>query len=576
MLQSLSICNFALIDKLVVFFHNGLHVLTGETGAGKSIVVDALNVVLGSRVDRGAIRTGSRKSVIEAVFDIQGLSDIKAVLADMSMLLDEDQLILTREIHESGKSISRINGVAVQLTQLRSITSLLIDVHGQHEHQSLMDPKKHLAFLDLNGDINHSDTMAALRSAYDTFYDVHTNLSSLTKTNKQQSEQEEILRFRYNELHNASLKEGEEAVLLTEKEHLAHYERLINCLRHASENLSGAGSLPDETTLTRLKSASDDVQRISDISHEYQELSDRIMSVFYETEDISRIIANKMNGIEYNPRRMEEIDGRLDTINSLKRKYNLSEKGLLDYYIRLNMEINERHDLETALENLKEKHRLALKNYRLLARELSDSRRRIATDFEKSMSEELLELGMSHARFVVLFHPPDHNAKPSMPTPFGDDIVEFVFSANPGEPLKPIIKTASGGEISRIMLAIKTLCSKSDGVPCMVFDEIDTGISGRVAQIVAEKMTRIAMYKQVICVTHLPQIASMAHYQYLVEKNVKNGNTYTSVHSLNKDQRIIAIAKLISGASGEGESALEHAKALITAAGTFHNKIKQS
>ncbi len=566
MLQAISMRNIALIESLTIDFESGLHALTGETGAGKSIVVDAVNLVLGGRTDKGIIRTGTQKAYVEAIFDIGQLPTVRQLLFSQGIETEGEQLIISREISENGKSISRICGTGVQLAFLKQVTAFLMDVHGQHEHQFLMDHKKHLDFLDACGDQAHMALLNGLKAGYEGFIEVHKEYAALVKEDKLRAQKTDILKFQLSELVEAKLKPGEDTALLKERDELKYIQRIGENVHTAYEALEEAGAV------SAIKQAADALASIGEINEKYKDMGVRLESLYYEMEDAAQTVASWQEQVEFDPKRAEKIEERLDLIKRLSKKYAPTADGMLLKVKELQTELDKLEDYEGSLEKLKEAHRQKLKAYRGLAKQVTESRQALAQNFEVRMHQELRDLGMEKTVFKVAFkeHLPDE--KPAMPTPTGDDVIEFLLSPNPGEPLKPLAKIASGGELSRIMLAIKVINAEKEGVPCMVFDEIDTGISGKMAQVVAQKMSAIGRYRQVICVTHLPQIAAMADHQYLVEKQVKEGRTFTIVRSLSKDERAQELAQMVSGAQGEDQRGIAHAMAMIQAAEEYKGK----
>jgi DNA repair protein RecN len=563
MLQAISMRNIALIEQLTIDFTKGLQVLAGETGAGKSIVVDAVNLVLGSRVDKGLIRTGTSKAYVEAIFDIEGLPKVQALLAEQGIEPDDNQLIISREISENGKSLSRICGVSVQLSFLRQVTAFLIDVHGQHEHQSLMDPKKHLAFLDACGDLKHEKLLGQIKEEYDAFMKTHKEYAAFVKEDKMRTQKIEMIKFQLSELKEAKLKPGEDEQLTKERDELKYAERIALNVHIAYEALSGASDF---------KRAADALNSLSQINDTYKEAGERLSSLYFEIEDIAQQVAAWQTGEAFNPNRAEKIDERLDLLKRLSKKYGATADEMLKKHHELQQTLVTLEDYESNLEKLRDAHKQKLRQYRNTAKELTHTREKLAGVFEKRMHQELSDLGMEKTIFKAAFHIPAATDKPAMPTPLGDDIIEFLISPNPGEPLKPLARIASGGEMSRIMLAIKVIGAEKEGVPCMVFDEIDTGISGKMAQVVAEKMAAIGKFRQVICVTHLPQIAAMADSQYLVEKIVSKDRTFTLVHCLSNEERAVEVAKMVSGAKGEDEISIAHATAMLNAAKDYKSR----
>ena len=560
MLQAISMRNIALIESLTIDFSSGLQVLTGETGAGKSIVVDAVNLVLGSRVDKGLIRTGTSKAYVEAIFDIEMLPRVNALLLEQGIEPEENQLIISREINENGKSISRICGVSVQLAFLKQVAAFLIDVHGQHEHQSLMDEKNHLFFLDACGDEKHLALLEKLKADYGAFIKAHRAYAAFVKEDKLRAEKMTMLKFQINELKEAKLKPGEDESLTKEREEFKNAERIVLSVNTAHEALEQSGAVP------AIKRAADALSGLAAVNDKFKLAGERLESMYYEAEDVARLVATWQEDGAFNPSRAEKIDERLDIIKRLSKKYGSTADAMLAKAVELQDKLSQLEQYEDNLEKLREDHKQKLRQYRHTAKEVTDSRQNVARAFEKRIHRELSDLGMEKTRFQIQFEPLAQDSKPAMPTPDGDDIVEFLISPNPGEPLKPLAKIASGGELSRMMLAIKVIGAEKEDVPCMVFDEIDTGISGKMAQIVAQKMSEIGRFRQVICVTHLPQIAAMADRQYLVEKTVEAGRTFTKVRYLSSNERAEELAKMIGGAKAETDSGIAYAQTMLTAA----------
>lgn len=568
MLQSITMRNFALIEETTIDFSTGLHVLTGETGAGKSIVIDAVNLVLGGRVDKGLIRTGTTKAYVEAIFDISNSPHVKELLKSQEIEVEANQLYVSREISENGKNIARLCGIMVHVSLLKQVASFLLDVHGQHGHQSLMDGKKHLAILDSVGDKTHEVLLESARHAYECFIDVHRKYANLVKNEKAQQQKIDLIRYELNELKNANLLPREDEILNQEKniiKNAEHIAQQINIAHYAlaeddQGNLGAVG---------QIKVASDALAQLSDIDEVYRQAYKKLNNLYYELEDVALTVFSLRESSVYDPKRAGEIEERLDIIKRLSKKYKPTVDEMLAHITTLEQELEPFDSGENDRTKLKELHRNMLRKYRETARELTQKRLILAKAFEDKMMKELSELGMNKTRFIVDFKKNTPDEKPSMPTAQGDDVVEFLISPNPGEPLKPLSQIASGGELSRLMLAIKAISADVGDVESMVFDEIDTGISGKMAQVVAQKMASIAKHRQVICVTHLPQIAAMADKQYLVEKHVKNERTYTLVRCLTEDERAEELARMISGADSALESGYIHANVMLASANAY-------
>lgn len=571
MIISLRMQNIALIERLTLDFESGLHVMSGETGAGKSIVVDAVNLVLGGRADRELIRTGADRAFVEAVFDVGVQPDVLAYLAERQIECD-GLVTLYREMTRSGRSLCRICGVVMPLTALRELSAMLMDVHGQHEHQFLMDARCHLRFLDESGDEAHRLLLERVAEAYQAFIVTHRQYARLVRENDQKQQRMEMLKKALDELEKAKLKAGEEEALTREKERFRHAERIASALRGAYGQIAAGEG---DSALTRLKMAVSALGGIAAIGEDYGALAARLESAYYEVEEIAYELNALIEKDEFDPRRAGQVEARLDLIHRMERKYGESVPAVLEAQERMREEYDHFHNMDRQVAELAAEHKKQLACYRQLARELTESRKALAAAFEEKMMEQLSELGMERTVFKVEFAPRPEG-KQLMPQPLGDDSAQFMISPNPGEPMKPLSRIASGGELSRLMLALKTLEAEKGGVGCMVFDEIDTGISGRMAQVVAEKMAAIAAKRQVICVTHLPQIAAMASHQLLVEKRVEDGRTQTSVRMLTREQRTAEVARMLGGADGSDESAYSHAEHMIRQAEAFKQRLRKT
>lgn len=569
MILSMRMHNIALIEELTLEFSGGLHVMTGETGAGKSIVVDAVNLVLGGRADRELIRTGTDKAWVEAVFDVAESGTVSAFFAAQEMEWEGGLVTLYREISRSGRNLCRINGMVMPVSTLKELASLMMDVHGQHEHQFLMDPRFHLRFLDESGDDEHHALMERVESAYQEFMINHRRYAKLVKENEQKHYRMETLQKSLEELNKAKLKAGEEEALTQEKERFRHAEKIASALQTAHGALSAGEDT--EAVLTRVKQASSALASLNGLGENYQSLTQRCESAYYELEEIAYELSDMMEAGDFDPRRAEQVETRLDLIRRLERKYGETIPQVLENQERMQEEYDHFASMDQQVAAMGAEHKRLLSAYRALARQLTEARHALAQRFEKNMMVQLADLGMDKTVFAVAFAP-KAEGKATMPQPLGDDTVEFMISPNPGEPMKPLSKIASGGELSRLMLAIKSLEAEKAGVGCMVFDEIDTGISGRMAQVVAEKMAMIARSRQVICVTHLPQIAAMADHQFLVEKRVEEGRTNTSVRQLDSGERILEVARMLGGADGSEESACRHAEHMLDQARLMKNR----
>ena len=566
MILSMRMRNIALIEELSLEFGEGLHVMTGETGAGKSIVVDAVNLVLGGRAARELIRTGTDKAWVEAVFDASGNAEV-AKWAQAQELDDFDGTVtLYREITRSGRNLCRVCGVVMPLSALKDIAVLLMDVHGQHEAQFLMNSQYHLLFLDAAGGDDYQALLSRVDAAYQAFITNHRQYARLVKENEKKQYRMESLKKTLEELEKARLKLGEEETLVAEKERFRHSEKIATAVAAAHRAISANDD--SETVLSRVKEAADALRSLAAFGENYVSLAQRCDSAYYELEEIDYELADLTEKGEFDPVRAEKVETRLDLIRRMERKYGETVAEVLSQQQKMQEEYDNYVSLDEQVAKTGAEHKRLLAQYRQLARQLTEARHGLANEFEKNMMAQLKDLGMGNTIFQVSFaiRP---EGKIFMPQSVGDDVIEFMISPNPGEPLKPLSKIASGGELSRLMLAIKSLEAEKGGVGTMVFDEIDTGISGRMAQVVAEKMALIARKRQVICVTHLPQIAAMAAHQFLVEKRVEGERTNTSVRLLSPKERISEVARMLGGADGSEGSAMSHAAHMLYVAGNL-------
>ena len=565
MLLQLFIKNIALIDQIELSFGKGLHVMTGETGAGKSIVVDAMSLILGGRADRDLIRTGCDKAYAEGLFDISDCPAAARWLQTHEIDADEGTVTLSREINQSGRSICRIQGVGMPLTMLRELAGTLMDLHGQHEHQSLLEDKNHLSCLDAMGDEAHAALMRATGQAYQEYHDAALAYKRLKQESAHREERLQELQEQEQELSAANLIEGEEEQLAQERDRFRASEKIAQGLREAYTALYdlAGGRAAIEQARTAMRALAPVVR----YGKEYERLSQRAESLYYDTEDLGLSIRQELDTLDDNPERAQQVEERLDMIRKLSRRYGATIPEMLSALDRIREELSKYESIEDSLEKL---HKRAVESaavYDAQAAKLSQSRRQLAQRFAQRMEEQLSDLNMRGTRFYV-----DFAAENAPRSPLGTDNVRFLIAPNAGEEKKPLSKIASGGELSRVMLSLKALSAERAAIPSMVFDEIDTGISGRTAQVVAQKMWDIARYRQVICVTHLQQIAAMATRHYLIQKAENNGRTNTSVTELTGEARVRELARMLSGVSENSESGLAHARTMLSEAQAYREK----
>ncbi|MBQ7455572.1 MAG: DNA repair protein RecN [Clostridia bacterium] len=562
MLLQLLIRNIALIDRIELSFGDGLHVLTGETGAGKSIVVDAVSLMLGGRADRELIRTGCDKAYAEGIFDLGDCLRARQWLAEHEFECEEQTVSLSREITLTGRSVCRVQGTSVPLSQLRELAALLMDMHGQHEHQSLLDERTHLERLDAMGDAAHRALMNETAAAYAAYHEAHAAYSRLKREGRQREEKLEKLREQEAELSAAELQAGEEESLALERERYRSGEKISQALRDATRALYEAAGGKAAVELAR--EAMRALSPIARLGENYSDLASRAESLYYDVEDLAMSVRSELDALDDDPERAAQVEERLDLLRKLSRKYGATSAEMLIRLEEIRDELSRFERFDDALAELKKQAQEAYRVYYAAAMRLSESRKALAAQFEKQMEAQLHALNMAGTRFFVAFD----EERPA-PSALGMDALRFLIAPNAGEERKPLAKIASGGELSRVMLALKALSAQHEAIPSMVFDEIDTGISGRTAQVVAQKMWDIARFRQVICVTHLQQIAAMATRHYLVRKREAEGRTNTSVEELEGDARVREIARMLSGVSENSESGLAHARHMLGEAAAY-------
>ena len=544
MLIRLQIHNIALIEAVELEFFPGLNVLTGETGAGKSILIDAMNLGLGARSDKELIKSGCSEARVEMAFDIAGNQAVAALLSEMELAGDDDTLILSRTLTAAGRNTCRVNGMMATVAQLKRLTAMLIDIHGQHEHQSLMNEARHMDMLDGFGGDAVLAQRAQVAESYASYHETQTRMRSLFGSEQERARRADILRYQVNEIQAARLVVGEDEELAEQLKRLQHAEEIAAAVRTAYEALYGG----EETSaaLDGAGTAAHELGRIAAYGDEYQSLRERLDVVVLEIEDIARELRHRTDDDAFDEGALNDIEVRMDLIRQLKRKYGGSIAAVLQTGEELAAEL---HALENADEEMAA---MAADIARLEARlkERSDAltalRREAAARFGKLVEGQLADLGMAHARFDVEFEPREGSVE-ELASARGFDRLRFMISPNPGEPMKPLARIASGGEMSRIMLALKNIAARADSIPTLIFDEIDTGISGTMARVVAQKLAQIAADHQVICVTHTAQIAAMGASHFFIEKQTDGQRTQTCVTLLDDQRRVGELARLVGG-----------------------------
>ena len=559
MLSLLHIENIAVIESADIQFDRGFNALTGETGAGKSIVVDAIGAVMGERTSRDLIRTGARSALVNAVF--QGLPELPW-FRENGMGPDEDgTLLLQREIQSDGKNVCRLNGRLITVSQLRALGRQLLNIHGQHDGQQLLDESCHLGYLDRFG--GTQALCAAYQAAFDRFQAIRHEMAALEMDEAEKARRVDTLRHQIAELERAELRDGEEEELLARRELLRNAEKFMDAFAAADYALSGGDD--GLGAASQLKNAENALHSVRALGARFSELCEQLESLYSDVYDLAETVRDLISEMDFSPQELDAVESRADQLYRLKKKYGATVGEMLDYLERSKKELDEIEYADDRIVQLQGTLAKQEKEMLAAARTLSDARKAAAKVLEERILRELRELDMNKVRFSIDFteHEPDAT---------GIDTVRFLMSANAGEDLKPIHKIASGGELARIMLALKNVLAEQDHVMTMVFDEVDTGVSGRAAQRVAEKMAKLSRRRQVLCVTHLPQLAAMADTHFGVEKGEENGRTLTKVVSLDRAARRSEIARL-SGGDHPSETMLLGAEELLCAAENFKNQL---
>ena len=554
MLLEISIRNIALIEQLTIELEKGFNVLTGETGAGKSIVVDSLGLALGARAGREMIRTGAERASVQAPFDVSDCPRAQEVAAEMGASCEDGLLAVSRELSASGRSVCRVSGMVVPLAALKNLTALLMDIHGQHEHQALLDPEKHLGFLDAYGGEEHLARVRAIGEAYRARMRLAGKIkAALNDAHGRERELAEVER-RLAEITAAKLRPGEEEELEGRAAILENAEHIREALSLAYQlTYEGAGSAQELLSL-----AAEALEKIAPIDARYGALAAKLREVFYAAQDAGYELRDALEDVEGDPAALEKLNARLDLIHRLEDRYGPELQDVINYGEELKARKEALTGGEAGISAWKKELKAMDASLRQDCAALTEARCAIAQKLTDGILRHLADLGMGKTRFEIA-------VEPEKITATGGDHVEMRISPNPGEPLKPLNAIASGGEISRVMLALKAVSADEYGVGAMVFDEIDTGVSGRMAQAVGEKMAMIAGKRQVLCVTHLPQIAALADRHFVVEKTQVGERTGSDVRVLDAKGRAQEIARLIGGAE-DSPSAIEHAENMLAAA----------
>ena len=550
MLLEISIKNFAIIEAISLNFEKGMTVLTGETGAGKSIIIDAMNMMLGARATTDVIRHGAPKAEIEGLFSIENSLPLQEIFDEQGIDLG-DEIIIRREILQNGRSVSRVNGQMVNLSVLRAIGQHLVDIHGQHDQEELMRPQLHIQMLDEFGDTDFLELKQSYQTNFDAYRQMRKQLLEVKKNQEEHKARIEMLEFQMAEIESASLQPGEDLKLNQERDKLLNHKNIADTLTNAYTMLDNE----EFSSLANVRSAMNDMESLEEYDVEYREISTSLSESYYVLEDVTKRLEDIIEDLDFDGNRLMQIESRLDLIHAITRKYGGNVDDVLLYFAKITEEYNlltgnnlSSEDMEAELKQLE----VSLVD---LASKLASARHNLAQQLEIEIQQELKDLYMDKARFQVQFIKGKFSRE-------GNESVEFYISTNPGEDFKPLVKVASGGELSRLMLAIKSAFSRKEGKTSIVFDEVDTGVSGRVAQAIAQKIHKIGQHGQVLAISHLPQVIAIADYQFFIEKISNEHSTVSTVRLLTGEERVEEVAKMLAG-ENVTEAALSQARELL-------------
>ena len=552
MLRELSIRNFAIIEDLTVSFYEGLTVLTGETGAGKSIIIDAVHLLAGGRGSQEFIRHGAKKAELGGLFQIPADDHpVYEKLNDAGIDCEEGTIVLRRDLNENGKSVCRINGKLVPLTVLREIGGSLIDIHGQHENQELMDEKRHINLLDQFAKKELYEVKQAYLNKFEQYRLCKKELNELSLDEQRTAQRIDLYQFQLTELQEAALNISEEKELLEERKRLQNFHKIFERANVAYDAISG-----ESKGLDFIGNAMNALEDVAEIDANFKEASESVNSSFYALQDAMYQIQNILDDLEFDPERLNDVEHRLTTYQNMRRKYGATVEDVLVYQEKIEKELSTLINRDEVIQEKQQQLELLEKDLSMLAKDLTAIRKANAELLSEAIMEQLRVLHMEKAEFIVNFESVNHFEEN------GTDDIVFYISTNVGEPPKSLPKIASGGELSRMMLALKTIFSSSTGITSIIFDEVDTGVSGRVAQAIAEKIADISVNSQVLCISHLPQVAAMADQHYFIKKQVEHDRTFTTISEIKGHDRVEEVSRMMSGAEIT-ETTLKHADELI-------------
>lgn len=556
MIIELSIKNFAIIDNLKINFTKGFNVLTGETGTGKSIIVESIGMILGQRANRNLVRSGKDKAILEGVFYLENPQKVNMILDRYGIDKDpENYLIITREIFSNGRSVSRVNGRTVTLIMLNDITSNLVDIHGQYEHQSLLQIENHIKLIDTFGDYELKRLLEQVEGKYKELSQEKKKLKDLTLDSIERDREMDLLKYQIEEIENSNLDKLDEEELLSEYNKISNIKEIEMVLGETANIMKDDG-YNNYSIVDSINRCISNMNKIKGYGEEFEEYGKTLEYINYELQDLYRNIVNYLEKLDMDNERLMELEERIDTINKLKRKYGNSIDEILQYKDKIKERYNVLLNVEQAIEKINTNISIMEEELSHNCSKLTDLRKKISKSIEKMITQELKDLNMNNVVFKVDFKRLERF------TEIGWDKIEFLISTNKGEDLKPLSQIVSGGEMSRIMLAFKRILADYDNIPTLIFDEIDTGISGRTGQVVGEKMKMISKNHQVICISHLPQIAALADTHFLIDKETVDDKTTTIVRKLEDEERIDELSRLLGGVDLTDTTKL-HAKEML-------------
>ncbi len=564
MLLELSITDFAIIEHLDIEFQSGMTVLTGETGAGKSIIIDAVSLLAGGRSSHDFIRTGAKKAVIQGSFALDKQNLAYSILDQLGIDHSDGTVIIEREIFSNGRNSCRVNGILVNISNLKKIGETIVDIQGQNDHQDLMNVEKHINLLDEYAEPSIQNPLGDYRNTFDKYVKLKAINDKRLKNEKQWAQRVDMLNFQIHEIESAKLTPNEDTDLESERDRLNNFQRIHDALINSYQQIDS----DENSSLDAIGSAMSNMQEIESLDKSFHEISENLSGAFYALQDAASQINDQLSNLEFDQSRLDAVEQRLDTISQLKHKYGDSVEQILDYESKIKKELADMQGTQNAQDNIASQLSNLKQELIQKSAKLSMIRKTAAANLEHEVAQQLADLYMGKAVFEV------HITENQVLNRNGRDSVEFYIQTNPGEKMLPLVKSASGGELSRIMLALKTMFARAAGVTSIIFDEVDTGVSGRVAQAIGNKIYTISTRSQVLCITHLPQVAAMSDQHFFIQKKVANNRTTTSVQKLDNQNNIDEIARMLAGTEVT-KLTREHAEELIKLANQEKAKIKK-